>query len=392
MDVTSLLGTATGVGAMTRAIAERLPGLLVAGEVELTGYVVSVRGRSELRSVLPDGWSPRALPYPARLAHRLWRSVDVPAVTGFDLVHGPNYVVPPTGGAARLVTVHDLTAWRFPELVSDHCRAYPEHLVRAVAGGAHVHAVSHHVAGELTADVGLPVDRVHVVANGYTPVPGDRPADGARGLAAVGSPYVLAIGTVEPRKDHVGLVMAMTEVWTRFPDIVLAIVGEDGWAANELNETIAGLGCGDRIVRLGYVTQELKQDLLAGAELLAFPSRYEGFGLPVLEAMDVGVPVVSTTAGSIPEVAGDAALLVEPGDPAVMADALISVLEDRALRARLVSAGRSNVSRYSWDRTAAAMVSLYDRLLTDHPYRAGQASAGSPRHPVTSPESPQSSA
>ena len=373
MDVTALLGPTTGVGAMVRAIAERLPEMArngLFGEddpsavVELTGFVVSVRGRNELASVIPDGWRPLPLPYPARLAHRLWRSVNVPTVSGFDLVHGPNYVVPPAGDAARLVTVHDLTAWRFPEMVSAHSQFYPEHLRRAVIGGAHVHAVSHFVAAELVGDLGLPAERVHVAENGYQADPSG-PGDAARGRAAVGAPYVLAIGTIEPRKDHAGLVRAMLDVWTRLPEIKLAIVGPDGWAGEALAETIDGLGCSDRIVRLGYVDDDTKRDLLAGAEVLAFPSRYEGFGLPILEAMGAGVPVVSTTAGAIPEVAGDAAILVAPGEPSAMAEAIQSVVLDESLRGELVAAGRRNVQRYSWNRSTAKLADLYATLLAE---------------------------
>lgn len=383
MDITSLLGPRTGIGAMVDALTARLPALLngpdggdlgngdngeVSGSVELTGYIASVRGRRDLRSVAPAGWEISALPYPARVAHRLWRSIDVPAVGRFDLIHGPNYVVPPAGAGARLVTVHDLTAWRYPELVNDYCRHYPEHLRRAVATGAHVHAVSHFVAGELTGDLNVPAERVHVVENGYHRRGTDGDAD--RGRAAAGGPYVLTVGTVEPRKDHVGLVKAMAEVWTRFPEVRLVIVGQDGWGADQLDRTVARLGCADRVIRPGYVDAGLKQDLLAGAELLAFPSRYEGFGIPILEAMDAGVPVVSTTAGAIPEVAGGAAVLVEPGQPEAMAHAIGTVLSDEGHRAALVNAGRTNANRYSWDRAAATMAALYRTLVADR-YRRG---------------------
>lgn len=396
MDVTALLGPVTGVGTMVRELTARLPdaaGLAAKGspsrdvlvdrscgrnlgEIEWTGYVVSVRGRGELNEVIPDGWWPHPLPYPARLAHRLWRSVDVPTVSGFDLVHGPNYVVPPAGDAARLVTVHDLTAWRFPQMVTAHSQFYPDHLRRAIDGGAHVHVVSQFVADELQAEINLPSERVHLVANGYKPDPAG-PGDSAAGRSMVGAPYVLALGTIEPRKDHIGLVKAMTEVWTRVPEIKLAIVGPDGWATEALTETIEELGCGDRIVRPGYVDPQSKRDLLAGAELLAFPSKYEGFGLPILEAMGAGIPVVSTNAGAIPEVAGDGALLVEPGDPSSMAGAIEAIILDEPLRGRLVDAGRKNVQRFSWDRAAQEMLGVYQRVIDESssplPPRSGRA-------------------
>ena len=356
MDVTALVGPTTGVGQVVRQIASRLPA--VPG-LHLTGVLVSWRGRNQLSQVIPDGWELRPLALPARAAHLAWRRFDRPRLTGFDLVHGPNYVVPPAEGAARLVTVHDLTAWRYPELVDHHSRTFPQHLARAVADGADVHAVSDHVGRELEHDLGIDPERIHVVANGLEP---GLEGDPDRGRARIGGPYVLAIGTIEPRKDYVTLVRAMAAIWPIFPDLRLVIAGPSGWGRRELDETIADLGVADRIDLLGYVDERTKADLLAGAEVVAYPSLYEGFGLPVLEAMQAGVPVVSTRVGAIPEVAGRAAILVEPRDPSALAGALLSALEDDELRANLARAGRRRASRYSWDATVNGLVDVY-RLL-----------------------------
>ena len=304
----------------------------------------------------------KPLPLPARLTHDSWRRFDRPRLKGFDLVHGPNYVVPPTDSGARLVTVHDLTAWRFPELVDHHSRRYPEYLQRAVDEGAHIHAVSHFVGQELQDELGIHPDRIHVVRNGFEAMPaGDR----ARGRSLVGSPYVLAIGTIEPRKDYVTLVRAMAAIWPIIPDVKLVIVGTDGWGRGDLDDVVAELGVQDRVRCLGYVSDPVKADLLAGAELLAFPSIYEGFGLPILEAMEAGVPVVSTHAGAIPEVAGRAAVLVEPRDPSALAGALLSVLEDEALRRQLAEAGKRQVGGHSWDRTVEELMDVYRLLVGD---------------------------
>ena len=362
MDVTSLLGPTTGVGQVVRQYATRLPRH---PSLDLTGLLVSWRGRARLGEVIPAGWATRPLPLPARVVHAGWRRFDRPRVRGFDVVHGPNYIVPPADRAARLVTVHDLTAWRFPELVDHHSQFYPRHLRRAVDEGADVHAVSAHVADEIEAELGIERDRIHVVRNGYQPVPA---GDGARARSLVGGPYVLSIGTVEPRKDFVTLVRAMAAIWPVFDDLKLVIAGTSGWGSRALDEVIDELGVADRVCRLGYVSEALKADLLTGAELLAYPSIYEGFGLPVLEAMGAGVPVVSTSAGAIPEIAGRAAVLVEPQDPSALAGALLTVLEDDGLRAQLATAGRAQAAGYSWDEAADELAALY-RSLVD---RAGQ--------------------
>ena len=356
LDVTSLLGLRTGIAEAVHHLGWRLA---ARSEVDLTGLSISWRGGNP-EAVMPPGTTVKSVKLPARLSHGCWRRFDRPRLSGFDVVHGPNYVVPPVNDAERLVTVHDLTAWRHPELVDFHSRYYPEQLSRALAAGAHVHAVSHYVAAEIVDYLQVDPDRVHTVANGFTPGPsGDR----AVGRSLIGAPYVLAIGTIEPRKDYPTLVEAMASVLEVHPDLRLAIVGADGWGLDAFRQAVRSFGVGDRIVRVGYVTDQQKADLLAGAELLAYPSMYEGFGFPVLEGMSVGVPVVTTTAGALPEVAGRAAVLVAPGDPTALAAALLTLIEDDGLRASLAEAGRRRVAGFSWDRMVDEMVDLYSLLV-----------------------------
>ena len=168
----------------------------------------------------------------------------------------------------------------------------------------------------------------------------------------------------------------MAAVWRVLPDLRLVIAGTPGWGVGQLDEVVAELGVADRIHRPGYVGERDKADLLQGAELVAYPSLYEGFGLPLLEAMRAGVPVVSTRAGAIPEVAGRAAVLVEPRDPTALAGALLSVLEDDALREQLSQAGRRRVARFSWDDAVDQLVDLYRTLAGHEPPVGTPAGAG----------------
>jgi glycosyltransferase involved in cell wall biosynthesis len=346
---------------MTRAVLERVAAI---DGIATTGLLVSWRGRGALEAELPPGVEKRALVFPARLAHQAWRHLNHPVVPGFDVVHGPNFVVPPAAGAAELVTVHDLGPWRFPELVSRHSLAYPRLLERAVARGAHVHVVSAFV-GEEVADLGVDPDRIHVIHNGFDAGgAAGGSGDPTRGRNLVGGPYVLSVGTIEPRKDLPTLIRAMAAVWDAQPDLRLAHVGADGWGTSEFDAAVAELTAGQRsrLVRLGYVDDATRADLQAGAELLAFPSIYEGFGLPPLEAMARRTPVVATTAGALPEVCGDAAVLVTPGAPDALAAAIVGVLTDDENRRRLIEAGAEQVRRFSWDATAEGLVGLYTAL------------------------------
>ena len=361
VDTTPLLGQPTGVGVMTRELVNRLAD---AEDLTVTGYVASWRARDRYRSVLPTGIDPYRLRWPARLCHQAWQRVERPRLPSrFDVVHGTNFVLPPAHGTAGLVTVHDLTAWRFPKMVDRYSAAYPVLVERALARGASVHCVSHSVAAEVVDVLGLSGDRVHVIPNGFAR---GHTGNSERTRDMIAGPYLLAIGTVEPRKDYVGLVESMTEVWNHYPELRLVIAGADGWGTEELANAAERVGAGDRLIRLGYVSEQEKADLLAGAELFVFPSVYEGFGLPVLEAMDAGLPVVTTSTGALPEVAGDAALLVTPRSADELSRAILLALADDDLRRTLVASGRRRVQDFSWDRMAAEMADLYRQLAANH--------------------------
>ncbi|HSL58957.1 MAG TPA: glycosyltransferase family 1 protein [Acidimicrobiales bacterium] len=360
VDATPLLGARTGVGVFT---AELLAGLPGAG-VDAVAYATSWRGRHRLAEQVGPGVRVARRPQAARPLRAAWSRWDHPVIerwTGpVDVVHGPNYVVPPTRHAAALVTVHDLTFVHHPEMSTADTLAYPGLIRRAVRRGARVHTESRFVADEITAELGVPAERITVVPLGVTPPPAVDPADGHR--LAGGPRYVLAVGTVEPRKDHPLLVDAFEHLADDDPDLRLVLAGPDGWGAVALDRRLDVARHRDRIVRLGWVDDLSRAALLRGATVLAFPSRYEGFGLPPLEAMAVGTPVVATAVGAVPEVVGDAAVLVAPGDAVALAGALAAALDDDELRARLVAAGHDRVERFRWSDCVTGLVALYGRL------------------------------
>ncbi len=359
VEATSILGAKTGIGAMTKALLERFG---AEPDVELTALVVSWRGRWQVASSVPPGIESKSLVFPARLAHQLWQHLDWPVVKGFDVVHGPNFVVPPSAEGVEVISVHDFGPWHFPELVTSHARAYPRLVERALARGAHVHVDSAFVEGEAKEILGIEPDRIHVVRLGIDPrEKGDR----ARGRERIGGPYVLALGTIEPRKDLPTLVRAMAEVRGSLPDLKLVVAGPDGWGTEVFEGSVQHNRLGDQVVRLGYVSDAERADLLAGAVCLAYPSIYEGFGLPPLEAMAAETPVITTRAGSLPEICGSAALYFEPTDASGLAAAIIEVVEDEVLARALTVAGTANITGFSWDRAATEMLDLYRRLAPD---------------------------
>lgn len=361
LDAYALRNPLTGVGTM---VHQTLVGLARSDDIEVVAYGWSPGNRESFRRLLPPGVEPARLPMLGAPMRAAWNYVGFPPIemwTGkIDVVHGPNFVVPPALHATRLITIHDLTFLRYPELCTDAALKYPALIKRAIAKGAWIHTVSKFVANEVVEMLGVHPDRVVTVPNGVVTVTDADPSMGR--LIAGTDRYILALGTIEPRKDLPTLVKAFDTVGSIDPDVRLVVAGPRGWGYDAFMDSVERCRYQDRIVCPGWVTDEQRAALLRGASLLAYPSIYEGFGLPPLEAMSVGTPVVATRAGAIPEVVGDAAILVEPSDQVALSEAILKILLDDTLTSSLRSNGYKRAAMYSWADTAGALASLYKRL------------------------------
>jgi glycosyltransferase involved in cell wall biosynthesis len=359
-DATSLLGARTGVGEVTLHLLAALAGR---DDLDIAAYAITWRGREELERLAPAGVRCATRAFPARATRVLWPRVTKPAIerwTGpVDLVHATSFVAPPAA-APVLLTIHDLTFVRFPDMCTSDTLSYARLIRVALERGATVHTYSDFVADEVRATFDLPAERVVRVYPGLAPTAGGDPVRGRR--LAGGDRYVLALATIEPRKNLPTLVRAFDAVADGDPEARLVIAGPDGWGVASFDAACAAARHRGRVHRLGYVDDRDRRDLLAGAALLAYPSIYEGFGLPPLEAMQSGIPVVAADCGPLPEVLGDAALLPDPLDDDSIADALRRIVNDAELRATLVARGNECLRRYTWERAGPEFAALYHRV------------------------------
>jgi glycosyltransferase involved in cell wall biosynthesis len=300
-----------------------------------------------------------------------WEQTVLPvlALRGrWDLLHSPVNVAPLIPAVPSVVTVHDLAFLVEPDTMPAGRRRYLTALTaHSVRRAARVIAVSESTRRDLERWFDVPPERVTV-----TPLAADprfRPPDEAalsvfRRGNALDRPYILSVGTREPRKNGALLVRAFAALSREIPhDLVM--VGPSGWLGEELDQTLAGLdpAVRERVRLTGFVADDDLPLWYGAADAFAYPARYEGFGLPVLEAMACGVPVVTSNVSSLPEVAGDAALLVDPDDAGALVDALRRIVTDPRLAGELRSRGLARATTYSWAETARLTVDAYRAAL-----------------------------
>jgi glycosyltransferase involved in cell wall biosynthesis len=308
---------------------------------------------------------------------------------GTDVYHGPAVFLPLIKlGYRTVVTIHDLVSFLYPNTVPRKYSLYMRLMTRlAVRSADRIIAVSGATREDLTQVLHVPDDRVVVIHEAVGPefaTPPEPP-----GVAAVmrrygvRAPYCLFVGNLEPRKNLPRLVEAFAMVRARRPAgaaLQLVLVGTRGWLYGGIFRAVEAYALADDIAFTGYVPPADLAALYAGAACFVFPSLYEGFGLPVLEAMAAGAPVVASRVGAIPEVAGDAALLVNAEKPAEIAGAIEAVLGDAALRLDLVTRGRARAARFTWDAVARQTLAVYDAVY------AGSSSGGESQRHTPPPE------
>jgi glycosyltransferase involved in cell wall biosynthesis len=371
IDYTSAVHQSAGIGRYTRelvtALAAQPPDYGFRLFVAESGAAQAVELPGAHFSHHPTRISQRWL---TRLWFRLQLPLPVEVWTGLvDLFHAPDFFLPPTHARTRtIVTVHDLSYIHYPEMtMPGMSRQLNTWVPRSIARADHVIAVSEATRQDVITCYQTPPDKVTTLYHGVSDT--FRPERTLTELARVrdkyrlgDSPFILTVGTIQPRKNYLRLIQAFAQLPPDF-GINLVIAGGTGWDSQPLYDEVKSHNLEHRVRFTGFVADSDLPALYSAATLFAYPSLYEGFGLPVLEAMACGTPVITGNRSSLPEVVGQAGLVVDPTDVAALAHSIEQVLTEDTLRRQLAMAGIKQAARFTWPRMAGQVMKLYKGLL-----------------------------
>lgn len=296
------------------------------------------------------------------LAAEVWRHqpdiLFIPAHT-MPIIHKP--------GLKCVVTIHDLGYEYLPQHHQYPHKLYLNRTTEFAAKHAsHLIAVSEFTKQDLVRKLGVSAERITVVYEGVDAQQNHRPTDDyikdIKKKYRLNQPYILFVGTIQPRKNLVRLIEAFAQLKDKHPHLQLVLAGNRGWLSEDIYAAPQQLGVADRVKFLGYIDEGDKPALYAGAELTALLSLFEGFGLPILESMACGTPVIASDSSSLPEVTGDAGILVHPTDINAMATGLDKLLTNSRLRQELIAKGYQQIKKFSWQQTAEQTLKVFERV------------------------------
>jgi glycosyltransferase involved in cell wall biosynthesis len=371
IDYTAAIRQGAGIGSYVRYLVEAL-----LAQDTSDRFTLLSSGRVTAERPFPAGENVRgqSILVPDRYLNILWYRWRMPIpATIFcgptDIYHGPDFVLPPLGRRVRkVVTIHDLAFLEHPEYAVPSLAAYLQKVVpEAIAEADIVATVSQEVSRTLITHFHTPEEKLAVIPNGVAPhfrrITDPILLSATQHKFALKHPFVLAVGTMEPRKNHLGLIKAFYQAQQKKKGpAMLAIAGGPGWLYEETRKLVEDLQLEKKVRFLGRVSDLELITLYSMADIFAFPSFFEGFGVPPLEAMACGAPVITSNTSSLPEVAGDAALLVDPTNTEALANAILRLLEDEQLREDLRQKGYERAGQFSWAASAQKMLAVYQRL------------------------------
>ncbi len=374
IDYTSAIHQAAGIGRYTREMVKALATLTQPDFSPHYQLFVANAGKNFSRTALSSNlnWSLSQLSerWLARLWYRLRLPVPIQYWTGpIKLFHAPDFILPPvTKGTRTVVTIHDLSFVQHPDSVmpgmSQHLNQW---VPRSVARANHVVAVSEATKQDLVDLYNTPSAKISVLYHGVTPE--YQPIEDESTIQAIwqkyklgNDPFILSIGTIQPRKNYQRLIQAFAQIE---PPTKLVIAGVKGWSYQEIYGEVVKQGLEQRVTFTGFVDDADLPALYNAATLFTYPSLYEGFGLPVLESMACGTPVIASNQSSLPEVVGQAGVLVDPYDVDALATAMGCLLSSEQQQQQLAQAGLSQAAKFTWAGMATELLALYQKILEE---------------------------
>ncbi len=368
IDIGPIAGARTGVGNYCLSLLTHL--LALGNDDRYWGFS---SGRARVIGGLRGLAGYRHIPVPTRALYAVWSTLGIPAVDtllgGVEVYHATNFFLPPARRARRVLTIHDLAFLALPETCSPKIAGPFSRGIRRFATQADaILADSASTARDVVEILQVPPEKVTAAPlaadPAFQPVPKDEAARRVADGYGLTGPYLLFVGTLEPRKNLPTLLRALALLRSDMPHR-LCLAGPEGWNSAEVFDTLRALRLEDRVFRPGFVAQADLPALYSAADAFVFPSLYEGFGLPVLEALSCGCPVVTANNSSLPEVTGDAALTCDARDATALAQSIRRILEDAALRESLVTRGLAHAKTFSWRRCAETTAGVYARVVRE---------------------------
>lgn len=368
LDLQPCVGRRSGIGNVTYELSRRVH------DTENTRFVGNVFCFGREKNT--EGWAEHQIPVracrllPYGVYRRIWNAVPLPYETffpsGADLSVFFDYVVPPRISGKVMTTVHDMSPSRFPEFMQESNRRRIEGgLQRSIERCERLLTISEFSKREIVELLHYPADRIHVIYPAPSLKPGTADFDELKARYGLRDDYLLYVGNIEQRKNLSVLLRAFARLKKEagIPH-QLVLAGGTSWGSEEIIRQAEPMIASGQIVMTGYISSAEKNTLYEHAACFAFPSLYEGFGIPPLEAMHFGCPVICSTAGSLPEVVGDAAMIVEPQDELGLSEAIHSVLSDPSLAETLRRRGFARTKVFSWDHSAEQLMQLCEAVLS----------------------------
>jgi glycosyltransferase involved in cell wall biosynthesis len=368
IDATALPPQPAGAGIYTINLIHSLAAL----DTDFEFYIIAQQsGRKLIESdktralnwvVLPDKSPPRRL---------IWEQTRLPGLVRkmeLDLLHSLHYSRPLSLECSSVVTFHDMTFFLYPQYHTFFKRLYfPAAMRKSARSADALISVSENTKKDLVERLGVPDSKIHVVYHGvadrFKPISDWNQLENISQKYNLPAEFILYVGVVEPRKNLISLLNVFQNLQKSNKNLGLVIAGQTGWGYHAVQEMVAKLELRDTVLFTGYIPPEDLPAIYNLARLFVYPSIYEGFGLPVLEAMACGTPTITTSISSLPEIVGDAGILVPPNDDRALLEAIKSLLEDEKDQNRLSTRGLQHAAEFTWTRTAQETCEIYSQVL-----------------------------